>query len=160
MCLSSRIMPLLAAVALVLGQQDACGTDPAAPFCSADEVCCKDSPQCTGACTECCLSQATFCVAPRPGFTTSTCCPRWTIGGDGLGSQSNACFAVSSMPWPCVCTVHFAECGMYVCMVLFFTPQLLHRGCPRPRARPRLQFVTAQSVGAHFRLFCRYGGLL
>lgn len=29
-----------------------CGTDPDAPNCSADEDCCKDSPSCTGVCTE------------------------------------------------------------------------------------------------------------
>merc|ERR1711871_1784883 len=56
-----------------------CGSDPQAPICSADEDCCKDSPDCKGACTECCVRQSTFCVAPRQGFTTSTCCPRWTV---------------------------------------------------------------------------------
>ena len=47
--------------------------------CSDDETCCKDSPTCTGACTECCVDVSTFCVAPRGPFTTSTCCSRWTV---------------------------------------------------------------------------------
>ena len=48
-------------------------------MCSSDETCCKDSPTCTGACTECCVDVSTFCVKPRPGFITSTCCSRWTV---------------------------------------------------------------------------------
>ena len=61
-------------------QSKACGTDPNAPFCTPDETCCKDSPGCTGVCTECCLNQVSECVEPRQGFTTSTCCPKWTVG--------------------------------------------------------------------------------
>lgn len=38
---------------------------------------CDDSPGDFG---ECCIDQSTYCVAPRGGFDTSTCCPRWTIG--------------------------------------------------------------------------------
>ena len=48
-------------------------------MCSSDETCCKDSPTCTGACSECCVDVSTFCVKPRPGFITSTCCSRWTV---------------------------------------------------------------------------------
>lgn len=38
---------------------------------------CDDAPGVFG---ECCIDQSTYCVAPRGGFTTSTCCPRWTVG--------------------------------------------------------------------------------
>jgi hypothetical protein len=73
---------LLCCAAAVLGAvaDPACGRDPDAPFCSADESCCQDSPTCSGACTECCVAQSTMCVLPRAGFTTSTCCPKWTVG--------------------------------------------------------------------------------
>ncbi len=39
-----------------------------------------DSPGCSGVCSECCVKQSTVCVAPRPGFKTSTCCSRWAVG--------------------------------------------------------------------------------
>eukprot|EP00451_Oxyrrhis_marina_P003287 CAMPEP_0204274372 /NCGR_PEP_ID=MMETSP0468-20130131/25140_1 /ASSEMBLY_ACC=CAM_ASM_000383 /TAXON_ID=2969 /ORGANISM="Oxyrrhis marina" /LENGTH=452 /DNA_ID=CAMNT_0051250571 /DNA_START=59 /DNA_END=1417 /DNA_ORIENTATION=+ len=45
------------------------------PPCSGDETCCEDP-----AGWECCVNQATYCVAPRGGFATSTCCPHWTVG--------------------------------------------------------------------------------
>lgn len=47
--------------------------------CSSDETCCKDFPGAIEE-TECCISLVTDCVKPRPPFTTSTCCPRWTVG--------------------------------------------------------------------------------
>ena len=57
-------------------QAQTCGTDPAAPMCdAATETCCKDSPHCTGACTECCVKQST--------------CILWL----GFESQSFACAA-------------------------------------------------------------------
>ena len=47
--------------------------------CTSDETCCKDYP---GAIedTECCITMVEDCVAVRPPFMTSTCCPRWTVG--------------------------------------------------------------------------------
>ena len=59
---------------------DQCGSGGGAIFCTQDETCCEDSPHCTGDCSECCLNQVSQCVAPRPSFTTSTCCPRWSVG--------------------------------------------------------------------------------
>eukprot|EP00756_Hemistasia_phaeocysticola_P001096 Hpha_TRINITY_DN10793_c0_g2::TRINITY_DN10793_c0_g2_i1::g.43525::m.43525 len=68
-----RAALLFAGAAVVAGQGE-CGTS-----CSATETCCFDYAGCTDDCWECCISQSTFCVAPRGTFQTSTCCPKWTV---------------------------------------------------------------------------------
>ena len=81
-----RLRPaeMIAALLLTLTHtalnDDQCGADPGAPICQATDTCCMDSPGCTGYCSECCTGQSDFCVLPRPGFLTSTCCPKWTVG--------------------------------------------------------------------------------
>lgn len=57
----------------ILGDQGTCESPN--PPCVGAETCCEDA---TG--WECCITQTTFCVAPRGNFQTSTCCPRWTVG--------------------------------------------------------------------------------
>jgi len=69
------------ALLLALAGAQQCGTDPQAPICdNSTELCCKDSPDCSGACTECCVKQNTYCVPPRGGYATSTCCGLYTVG--------------------------------------------------------------------------------
>jgi len=65
---------------LASASEQGCGASPSAPICEKDSTCCMDSPGCKGYCSECCLNQLTMCVEPRGQYTTSTCCPKWTIG--------------------------------------------------------------------------------
>lgn len=69
----TRTVLPFAALAAALAQQ--CGDI----YCASDETCCKDFPGAQEQ-TECCITMVTECVAPRGPFTTSTCCPKWTVG--------------------------------------------------------------------------------
>eukprot|EP00665_Eupelagonemidae_sp_cell47_P004144 gene4145-8110_t len=67
--------PPRAAAAPAAAAAGSCGNS----LCGGGESCCEDAPGCQGDCSECCVVQATYCVAPRPSFAASTCCPRWTV---------------------------------------------------------------------------------
>ncbi len=70
-----RLMRLFSATLLLAAAAaDECGDI----YCSSDETCCKDYPGAISE-TECCVTMVTDCIAPRGPFTTSTCCPRWTV---------------------------------------------------------------------------------
>lgn len=69
----SRVVLLALGLDLVLSSQGTCESPN--PPCTGAETCCEDA---TG--WECCITQTTFCVAPRGSIQTSTCCPRWTVG--------------------------------------------------------------------------------
>lgn len=158
MALASRLLLVFLFLARLPGKDaQQCGSDPSAPVCSSDETCCEDSAGCSGVCSECCLNQVDKCVLPRPGFESSTCCPKWTVG---CSSGSVGCVRALNMgPFAhasCCCSLSSANLSSRMLSALFCVRTAV-RPCPAlaaegvrtdvPQARSALSFSDVDGHG-------------